>query len=291
MRKFNVGDKVVPLSKSVWGCLEESGIWRKAREKEQGFLYITGYENELDCFVCNVENNGYSSGDFFKAFDLVPYTEETNTNNKAEMIIAKLEQLVVEANETIKELKTEKKNKTVSTVNARQLIINEAKDFVEKYKEVKAGMGNKNRNIGNTTAQEYYYETDFVTKGNKVVALVYTLAFGENRKSKRPKHIGKAICCNGDTFNRHIGEAIALGRALDINVDKFISAVQPTEYAVGQVVSGIQDKGCFYSTDNKFTLSSRRNEVSFKYKEFVEDFIYIEQIGAILDDTNANYEV
>ena len=48
---------------------------------------------------------------------------------------------------------------------------------------------------------------------------------------------GKAKCAQGDTFNVHIGKAIALRRALGLPVpSEYTNAPQPTEPKVGDVV-------------------------------------------------------
>lgn len=47
---------------------------------------------------------------------------------------------------------------------------------------------------------------------------------------------GIAKCNPSDVFNEHIGKAIALGRALGLDVSEFENAVQPTEIVIGQIV-------------------------------------------------------
>lgn len=48
---------------------------------------------------------------------------------------------------------------------------------------------------------------------------------------------GVAKCNPNDVFNEHIGKAIALGRALGLDVSEFEQAVQPT-FAKGQLIEG-----------------------------------------------------
>lgn len=100
---------------------------------------------------------------------------------------------------------------------------------------------------------------------------------------------GIAKCHPSDVFNEHIGKAIALGRALGKDVSEFENALQPTEPVVGHVVKGNEVLGP-YSRDCKFTLTSKKDCDSFYYTEnYRSDFIYSTQIGAIIDDTNAQY--
>ena len=105
---------------------------------------------------------------------------------------------------------------------------------------------------------------------------------------------GIAKCAHDDVFNEHIGKAIALGRALGKDVSEFENAIQPTEPVIGHVVEGIESVG-FYRRDRKFTLTSKQGD-SFYYAEAKEyepnepdDFIFNDQIGKIVDDTNAQY--
>lgn len=107
---------------------------------------------------------------------------------------------------------------------------------------------------------------------------------------------GIAKCHPSDVFNEHIGKAIALGRALGKDVSEFENAVQPTEPVVGHVVKGYEALG-FYRQDRKFTLTSKKDCDSFYYPECSEyspgnhdDFICNWQMGAIINDTNAQYK-
>jgi len=53
----------------------------------------------------------------------------------------------------------------------------------------------------------------------------------------RTAFYGTAICAPDDCFNIHIGEAIAIHRALGLEVpDEYLNAPQPTEVRVGDVV-------------------------------------------------------
>lgn len=279
--KFKIGDKVIPLTKTVWGSLDESNCWRRANENNQGFLYVNRFESNGD-ILCSDNKDG--GGDFFKISDLIPYTEENHTQE----LINKLGVLINEAQLIVDSLKIPQEVKPVVTTT-RQQIINEAKEFVEKYRSVKSG--EKSHSVGNETAQYHYYNTDLITKGRKTTAIVYLLNNGKIR-IKKPQHIGRSICAPDDVFNKYIGEAIALGRALEINVDKFINAVQPTEFVEGQVVKGNEEGSSYYSKNKTFTLIKKGREhdtKTFYYKENKEDYIFVHQLGEITDDTDAQY--
>jgi hypothetical protein len=74
---------------------------------------------------------------------------------------------------------------------------------------------------------------EFVVNREKrtVVALIKTIEEG------KVVHRGIAKCHPDDCFNAHIGRAIALRRALGLEVpDEYLNAPQPTEVRVGDVV-------------------------------------------------------
>lgn len=76
----------------------------------------------------------------------------------------------------------------------------------------------------------------------------FDITFNVNRESRtveavakkpnsRTAFYGTAVCAPDDCFNVHIGEAIALHRALGLEVpDEYLNAPQPTEVRVGDVV-------------------------------------------------------
>lgn len=206
----------------------------------------------------------------------------------AQTIVENLEGLLVDAKKMVSTLNEIKKEET-KLKNPRYLIIEEAKAFIEKYRSVRTG--ESSHSVGNKTAKQHFYEVEFTKKGNNTTALIYHLDLGVKRQSNIPNRVGKSVLHKDDTYNKYIGEAIALGRALDINVDKFIKADNPTDYVVGQVVRGGELNG-YYKPSKTFTLTCKDNSVkeSFFYKENPSDFIFTYQIGKILDDTNADYE-
>jgi hypothetical protein len=86
---------------------------------------------------------------------------------------------------------------------------------------------------GNYTYRHRVFYVEFVVNRKKrtVVALVRDARTGEVRER------GKAKCAPDDCFNVHIGKAIALRRALGLDVpDEYLNAPQPTEVRVGDIV-------------------------------------------------------
>lgn len=97
----------------------------------------------------------------------------------------------------------------------RKAIIEKAKKFVEVMIQ-----------------QNFTFRFEFVVKASKNTVVVLVRGSGHN-------HIWlKAIakCHPDDVFNEHIGKAIALGRALGLDVSEFEQAVQPDEVVVGMRV-------------------------------------------------------
>ena len=115
----------------------------------------------------------------------------------------------------------------------RAELIQRAREFVNKYQADPQDVDG--HGVGNYTAKSCFYETEFHVKNNKVTAVVYPLILGNDRTMK-PRHVGRAICAPGDVFNADIGKAIALARALEIDVPgEFLNAVRPIK-APGMIV-------------------------------------------------------
>jgi|SRR5690554_3587799 len=122
--------------------------------------------------------------------------------------------------------------KPVIANEQRKAIIDEAKAFVESAQR-------KQRDInctteGNEILRVFTTKTEFVVNDKKrtVVALIRYLHGDDSKVLAK----GIAKCAPTDVFNEHIGKAIALGRALGLDVTRFEQAVQPTEVVVGQRV-------------------------------------------------------
>ena len=119
----------------------------------------------------------------------------------------------------------------------RDRIVEQAKRDVEEF-------------IYELPMETVYNFVDFVVNKEKrtVVALL--------RKLKNGKVLGKGIakCHPNDCFNVHIGKAIALRRALGLEVpSEYLNAPQPTEKRIGDIVEykGYKVEVCGYS-DNRY---------------------------------------
>lgn len=187
---------------------------------------------------------------------------------------------------------------------SRAEVIQRAKEFVKNAKleeftgRVQTGTGLPEEGQRKTLYDVYVFgsepkkvcDVEFIVNQEKrtVVALM------RGKVTKKVYSKGIAKCHPDDVFNADIGKAIALGRALGKDVSEFENAIQPTEPVVGHVVNGDEVSG-FYRRDRKFTLTSKQGD-TFYYAETKEyepnesdDFIFDDQIGKIIDDTNAQY--
>ena len=164
----------------------------------------------------------------------------------------------------------------------RKVITEKAKQFVESAIERGRDSDARKGDVGNETYKEYFYTIEFFTKENKVTALV-TRTNREGEKLKRhPDHVGRAKCMPGDVFNEYIGKAIALGRALELDVSEFENAVQPTTPVVGMkaLVNGLGWN--YISTIQKLKTSEYSNSI-------VWILANPQHVIKLIDDTNAQY--
>lgn len=99
---------------------------------------------------------------------------------------------------------------------------------------------------------------------------------------------GLASCHSDDVFNEHIGKAIALGRALGLDVSEFEQAVQPT-VALGQKIFTLGYLEEFKFVDNeKWVLEV--NGINEDGHPTHDNGTFTTHYK-IINDTNAKYEV
>ncbi len=113
---------------------------------------------------------------------------------------------------------------------------------------------------------------------NKKKRIVVALMKGVSTKQLYSK--GTAICASNDCFNVHIGKAIALRRALGLEVpDEYLNAPQPTEVRVEDVVEvklndgGIEIKPVLSLRKSRLNvaLPGRLIEYPAKYVRIIDD--------------------
>lgn len=129
----------------------------------------------------------------------------------------------------------------------------------------------------------------------------FDFSINENKRiiafNIRTEKAAFAKCNPSDVFNEHIGKAIALGRALGLNVSEFEQAVQPT-VAVGQLLGSsytptyptrwkVDDLN---NTGKNLTIIDSESK-SLNGKTADGGYLPNETWYKIVDDTNAKYEV
>jgi hypothetical protein len=75
-KKYQLGDKVVPVSKSVGCSLEGSQPWERAKKLCQFYLHVVGYDSNDDTYLCSDTFNGHSGKNYFSEDDLIPYNKQ-----------------------------------------------------------------------------------------------------------------------------------------------------------------------------------------------------------------------
>ncbi|MGE7545030.1 hypothetical protein [Sporosarcina newyorkensis] len=97
---------------------------------------------------------------------------------------------------------------------------------------------------------------------------------------------GIAKCMPGDVFNEWIGKAIALARALEIEVPvEFLEAVQPDKAELGMKIYPL-----FVGTNNRACTLKQTTRITHEGYPGYEDGRFSSHYE-ILDDTRAQYEV
>ena len=181
------------------------------------------------------------------------------------------------------ELMVEDKPKTANQLRAE--IIEKAKGFVEgridRYQEVPDSQGG---------APWHLNDFKFVVNEAKRTVVVLCKGIGGTVRER-----GIAKCDPSDVFNEHIGKAIALGRALGLDVSEFEQSVQPTIFVVGQYVqcrypNEVHVEGELVGVESQNTLNFKGED----YKKYLNHAFKRTSLGGnltatIINDTNAQY--
>lgn len=122
------------------------------------------------------------------------------------------------------------------------------------------------------------YDHEFIVNSAKRTVVYLRKVAGRTSVGLR----GIAKCSPNDCFNAHIGKAIALRRALRLQVPtEYLNVPQPTEIRVDDVV-----RGTYYGTNSTYTKKVRNIESS-SY-DYDEGYDFIKDAGlVIIDDTRA----
>lgn len=288
MHKFKKGDKVVVKSKSYGDSLSVCPFYESLITGKVKYLYVADVDSPYFAdrgLIVVSEYESSVNGSVYMPIDLELY-EEVQKKKKKNKKIKKLKKKVIVLENVIKEkidellkrlgeeVETEVEVEPVDTINnQRKEIIEKAKKFLE---------DNKNES-------GYYYVPDHdyspwncdakfsVDEDNKIVRVSMLGSMTERVRSK-----AKAKCAPDDVFNEHIGKAIALGRAMELDVSEFEQAIQP-EVAIGQITSIIS----FFTTKETgeecvVVGINSDGEPTYGDGMYASDY-------RITDDTNAEY--
>lgn len=187
------------------------------------------------------------------------------------------------------EVLTEEESRTVDAVKAmvnvlqsldtksanqqRAETIQRAREFVkDKFFEGYNGVGFVVHGCSGHNKVEF-----IVNKGKRTVVALLKFAYAKGVPSR-----GIAKCMLDEVFNADIGKAIALARALEIEIpQEFLNAVQPSEKVVGMIVDvSFGQTRELVDDDNSVILGEKCHIKSDNAKW-----------STIIDDTNAIYEV
>lgn len=175
-------------------------------------------------------------------------------------------------------------HKPLTSNQQRAAIIEKAKKFVEQYTTPNS-ISSEWRAKGAISWNGYgVYPKFFVNENKRMVTLIFKGAGNPRKIYKRTF----AKCNPSDVFNEHIGKAIALGRALGLNVSEFEQAVQPNEKVVGMKVKLIKQ----LNHSSNFVGAIRTLAEPGFYVNGGElvavDSLFAEN-SEIINDTNAKY--
>jgi len=284
MTQFKVGDKVRVIA-------DEGDI---AGVKIGTIATVTEVDSDGDVRLDVNNKNGVPA--FFLAREVELVSQKLTKNQR----ISSLEQAVEALQAEVESLKAAQKPPVTVIADAiqrynertpneqRKAIIDEAKAFVEAtLAEVDEQMGWQTTKI-RTYKEHGRLRIEFIVNTEKrtVVALA---RYGN--MTELPDVIAKGIAkCNpSDVFNADIGKAIALGRALGLDVKRFEKAVQPGEVVVGHIFDTTPGGGNWTATVTKLG-DSRAHDLYGKAFQHSHDSGWLgEKQVKVIDDSEAQY--
>lgn len=262
MTKFKVGDKVRVISN------------RNNSINQVGEIGVLTVVTDVDARVHVDGRKNLANWHPFCEIELI--SEQLPKQTKSQRIAA-LEAEVQRLHERLSDL--ERKDSEEVTLDAdyhpftpneqRKAIITEAKAFVSHWEPI--------------CATKVTFEIN--TEKRTVVALRH------RRDNGRVFDRGIAKAHPDDVFNADIGKAIALGRALGLDVTRFEKAVQPTEVVVGMKTFHYHTNGIplgtryvndTFVTDEGICIRDYKHHGKYAHVTFDEG-------DRIIDDTEAQY--
>src|SRR5690625_2531294 len=177
----------------------------------------------------------------------------------------------------------------------RDRIVGQARNDIERFK-VRGINGDE---VYEVTRSSYISEVlsrgDYATcyarfVVNKGKRTVVALMRGELSDTVYSRGIAK--CAPGDCFNVHIGKAIALRRALGLDVpDEYINAPQPTEVRVGDIIR-------WKTSYRNYRVDKHRKDERYNFTDmgsgqrfYGMEYRNIETVVNIIDDSREEEEI
>lgn len=147
-------------------------------------------------------------------------------------------------------------------------------DIVEKAKYY-----NESLSLNDFNYNGVLYSHEFIVNAEKRTVVVLRRSPGTTKIHSK----GIAKCSPNDCFNAHIGKAIALLRALGLEVPyEFLNVPKPTEVRVGDVI-----RGTHYNKKSTYTKTVTKIEAG-RY-EYDEGYDFINDVElVIIDDSNSH---
>ncbi|WP_395894865.1 hypothetical protein ACH2FV_19710 (plasmid) [Bacillus safensis subsp. safensis] len=147
-------------------------------------------------------------------------------------------------------------------------------DIVEKAKYY-----NESISLNDVNSNGVLYSHEFIVNVEKRTVVVLRRSPGTTKIHSK----GVAKCSPNDCFNAHIGKAIALLRALGLEVPyEFLNVPNPTEVRVGDVI-----RGTHYNKKSTYTKTVTKIEAG-RY-EYDEGYDFINDVElVIIDDSNTH---
>ncbi|TKI53100.1 hypothetical protein FC756_25765, partial [Lysinibacillus mangiferihumi] len=177
------------------------------------------------------------------------------------------------------------KSKPLTPNQQRAAIIDKAKQFIEEAMN-QGKVGSPISELGNETYQYKFFGVEFDVNEREVKASVYQNSSRDKRMKREPIHVSISKCSPNDVFNEHIGKAIALGRALGLDVSEFEQAVQPT-FQVGQIIEFMSVRDGLLTSQ---LIQVKSNQLWFVNVDGDEVYVTTDrELGTpkIINDTNA----
>lgn len=177
----------------------------------------------------------------------------------------------------------------VESNTERAEVIESAKEFVNTN-----GAGEFEVTIGFGATHTVY--TNLITNSEERVVTALLKDVNTNKVVAK----GVSKCSLNDVYNKYIGEAIALGRALGADVRKFENAPRPKGIPKGVSVDVRSRSGKLQASGEVENYNKLTGELEFSKIHNARSFIIVEMKGRIkrvnadklkiIDDTNAIYD-